>query len=129
MTISGINSPSQVTADVEARLVAAYAESLGIARELVKLGTVKDARRRLLAVVVTFLVLASDAAEATKLMQKAQVANMQVCERPHTHHAVFSNCSLIAKRLFCFKLECWERENVHATNIICAYRHTCRSKA
>jgi hypothetical protein len=80
MTINGISSASQVTDDVEARLVAAYAQSLGISQDLVKLDAVRDARRRLLAVIVTFRLLASDAAEATKLAQKAQVADMQVRE-------------------------------------------------
>jgi hypothetical protein len=78
MTISSMASSSQISKTVEQQLVAGVASSLGISSYLVKLDAVKDIGRRLLALFITFRLLAAHAVEATELQDKAQKVDMQV---------------------------------------------------
>jgi hypothetical protein len=78
MTLSGFSSASQVTKTVEQQIVAAVADNLGISLGLVTLDSVKDARRRLLAISTTLRVLTTDENAAANLQKKAQEADWQV---------------------------------------------------
>ncbi len=82
MTLSGISSASQVTKKMEQQLIAALGDALQISSNLVnylvKLESLKDARRRLLALMVSYQVLASSEAQAGLLSKSAMTADMQV---------------------------------------------------
>jgi hypothetical protein len=82
MTISGVPSASQLPKSVEQQIVAAVADSLGLAVGLVSIDSIKDARRRLLTISTTLRVLATDADNAANLQKKAQDADLQVCMQP-----------------------------------------------
>jgi hypothetical protein len=82
VTIDGL-SADQVTAQVESQLVAAVADSIGVARLSVKLLSFRNARRRLPALVVTCQILAVDADEAKWLQQKIAGTDIQVCVYVH----------------------------------------------
>jgi hypothetical protein len=77
VTIYGL-SADQVTAEIEKLLVAAVAESIGVQPLSVKLQALRNARRRLPALVVTCQILAVDADEAKRLQQKIATADIQV---------------------------------------------------
>ncbi len=71
MTLGGSLAAEQVTPEVEQQLENAVAESLGISPALIQIQSVKNARRRLLALAVTFRILAANAADAAALQKKA----------------------------------------------------------
>jgi hypothetical protein len=99
MTISGLASSLQISKTVQQQLVAGVASSLGISSSLVKLDAVKDIGRRLLALSITFRLLAAHAVEATELQQKAQKADMQVL---HTYlNLCFTNLPMFSSVCMC----------------------------
>jgi len=71
LSLGGSLTSADVTADVEAKLVSAIASTLGVDSGLVELVSVGDARRRLLALSVKFLVTSSSASDAQALLNKA----------------------------------------------------------
>jgi hypothetical protein len=71
MTLGGSLTAEQVTPEVEQQLENAVAESLGISSALIEIQSVKNARRRLLALAVTFRILAANAVDAAVLQKKA----------------------------------------------------------
>ena len=71
MTLGGSLTAEQVTPEVEQQLENAVAESLGISPALIQIQSVKNARRRLLALAVTFRILAANATDAAALQKKA----------------------------------------------------------
>ena len=79
MTFGGSLSAKDVTPAVQDKLSAAVAESIGVPRALVQIVSFRDARRRLLALAVTFRILAANAADAEALRQKVVTADIQVC--------------------------------------------------
>ncbi len=79
MTFGGSLSAKDVTPAVQDKLSAAVAESIGVPRALVQIVSVRDARRRLLALAVTFRILAANAADAEALRLKVVTADIQVC--------------------------------------------------
>ncbi len=78
MTISGISSISQITKTMEKQLIGAVADSLEISVNRVQLELQKTPMRRLLAIPVTFRVLATDGNDAAGLQQRIMKADLQV---------------------------------------------------
>jgi hypothetical protein len=60
MSLGGTLTAADVTKQVEQRLVAAVADSIGVPPSLVQIVSVHDGRRRLLAVTVTFRIIARE---------------------------------------------------------------------
>lgn len=72
LTLSGSLTKGQITPEVETKLVTGVAGSLGIDSLLVKISTISNARRRLLAISVTLRILTIDSADAAALQSKAK---------------------------------------------------------
>ncbi len=81
MTFGGSLTAKDFTPAVQDKLIAAVAESIGVPRVLVQIVSFRDARRRLLALSVTFRILAANAADAEALRKKIVTADIQVCVR------------------------------------------------
>jgi hypothetical protein len=77
VTLDGSPTSAEITNNSEA-LCAAIAESMQISEMLVQLVTVQNARRRLLAMDLTFRVLAEDSDQAQRLKDKFKTADIQV---------------------------------------------------
>jgi hypothetical protein len=78
LSLGGSLTSADVTAEVEAKLVSAIASTLGIDSGLVELVSVGDARRRLLALSVKFLVTSSSASDAQALLNKASSSSAEL---------------------------------------------------
>ncbi len=79
MTLGGTLSSKDIASSplLQQQLVNGVADALGVQKALVQLADYKDGRRRLLAVSVTFRVLASSATNAAALQSKAATADFQ----------------------------------------------------
>ncbi len=75
MTLGGSLSVSQVSSAVQKQLESAVANALGVQPVLVQFVSLKDARRRLLALSVTLRVRAANAADAAMLQAKTDSAD------------------------------------------------------
>jgi hypothetical protein len=91
MTIGGISSFVEITKTMEQKLIAATAESLDISVERVQIEHVKDQSRRLLALSITFRVLAADGRDAVELQLRITKADFQVIDFCIT---VLTRCSI-----------------------------------
>jgi len=78
MTLGGTLTEEQVTKQVEQQLVAAVAYSMGVPDARVRLLSFKNARRRLLALTVTFQIFAGNTQDAQSIKQKIEGADLQV---------------------------------------------------
>ncbi len=85
LTLGGNLAASQVTPAVERQLEAGIAETIGVPAALVKLLSFKnDGRRRLLALSVTFQILATNQENAAKLQAKAASADFTAAIKKQT---------------------------------------------
>ncbi len=78
LTLDGL-TVEQVTKTVQQQLVAAVADIIGVPRLSVQFLSIKNGRRRLLALVITCRVLAVDAQHVAALQEKIAKADIQVC--------------------------------------------------
>jgi hypothetical protein len=78
MTIGGSLTAEQVTKQVEQQLVGAVADSIRVPETHVQLLSVANARRRLLALALSFRILALDEGDANSLLMKLEKADIQV---------------------------------------------------
>jgi hypothetical protein len=81
VTLGGSSTMSQISKQVQQKLIAAVASSLAISSELVQIISAQNAARRMLAVEIAFRIFTIDAADAAKLQQRVKVSDIQVLIR------------------------------------------------